>query len=100
VAVRTGLRPRRAWVAAITLVAIGLTGCVATPATPTPPASPASPQETLSFVMSIPTDSGADASPIGTTLPVSCQPTDQDQYVYNPDRLIVVTAGASSSATS
>jgi hypothetical protein len=32
------------------------------------------------------------AAPAATTVASDCEPTDQDQYVYNPDRLIVLAA--------
>lgn len=89
-AARIGLTSPGRWAGAIALVVLCLTGCVATPAAP---AAAATPLETLTFAMSTPADLGADPTP-SSIIPISasCRPTDQDQYVYNPDRLVVVTA--------
>src|SRR5438552_2678554 len=67
-------------VARLVALAVLLTACVGAPAVTTATPTPSD-------------ESGPIATPIPTTAAAgNCYPTDQDQYVYHPDRLQVLAA--------
>ena len=109
---------RQVVVAVVAIVALAIVhGCGSEPDAPAPQSPPSAPAPTIAAPHSVlPTESapepptadgainptveptptavaGAVASAIAPTITAaSCKPTDQDRYVYNPDRLIVQAA--------
>ena len=73
------------WPVAIVLLVVA---CTATTATMCPPVT-----RPTNIPTSAPSPAPApSATPAGTGAPGACFPTDQDQYVYNPNRLTVLQA--------
>jgi hypothetical protein len=75
------------------LLALLLVGCVVVPnPTPTPSAAPSTVPTFSAVPTQVQPSSTASSSLAPTPSPATCQPTDQDAYVYHPTRLVVLAS--------